>query len=126
MPDEDKGDNVGAGLSAELLSSITGQLTGAGAKGTAQEQAAVFLALTKEEQAARRPGNGTASVADAFAKYVAIVQAEAELALAPAGTSGQATAAINKLVPAIQGLGKLWTDFGPVPGGFSDAVKNKP
>lgn len=126
MPDEDKGDNVGAGLSTDLLNAIIGQLTGAGAKGTPQEQAAVLLALAREEHFARRSGNGNASVADALAKYVAIVQAEAELALAPAGPSAPATAAINKLAPAIQSLGKLWTDFGPVVGGFSDGVKNKP
>ena len=126
MPDSDKGDNAGAGLSADLFGAITGQLTGGGAKGTAAEQAAALVELAREEHAARHPGNGNASVADAIAAYTVIVQAAAELSAAPAGGSPQATAAINKLVPAIRALGKLWTDYGPVAGAFSDSAKNKP
>ena len=126
MPDDyGKGDNAGAGLSADLFDAIIGQLTGGAARGTAQEQAAVLLELAREEHAALHPGNGNANVAEAVVKYIAIVQAAAELSAAPAGTSPQATAAITKLATAIQGLGKLWTDYGPATGGFSD-VKTKP
>lgn len=121
----DKGDNAGGGLSMDLFNAIIGDLTGAGAKGTPQEQADVLLALAREEHFAQHPGNGTASVAEAVVKYLAIVQAEAELAAVPSGASTQATAALLKLAQALQGLGKLWTDYGPVTGGFSD-VKNRP
>jgi len=122
MPD--KGDDAGGGLSNDLFGAIIGQLGGGGAKGTPQEQAAVLLELAREEHAALYPGNGNASLADAMAKYGAIVEATAQLTAAT--TPAQATAAIEKLAPAINGLGKLWATFGPVVGAFSESVKNKP
>jgi hypothetical protein len=125
MSDYGKGDNAGAGLSTDLFTAIIGDLTGAGAKGKVEEQAAALLEIAREEHAALHPGNGNANVAEAVVKYIAIVQAEAELAAVPSGPSPQATAAIAKLSKAIKGLGKLWTDYGPVTGGFLD-VKTKP
>jgi len=127
-----KGDDFGAGLPNELFANIVGVLSGANAKGTAEEQAAVFRSLAQEENAALHPGNGTASMADAMLKYVAITQAAQALADAPnsvprtAAETAAQTAAINKLVPAIQALGKLWGDYGSVGAGFLDSAKAKP
>jgi hypothetical protein len=128
-----KGDNLGGGLPEGLFEDIIGQVvTGPKGKGTPEEQAAVLLALAQEENAALHPGNGTTSMVDAMLKYVAIAQAAQALADAPNGvprTAAQTaaqTAAINNLVPAIQALGKLWGDFGPVGAGFLDSAKAKP
>lgn len=122
MPDvEDKLDNFGAGLPDKLFGVIDGLIGGAAAKGTPAEQAAVYRAITLEEHAALNPGSGTASMADAMLLYVAIAQGADELAAA--GTAAAQTAAMNKLAPAIQALGKLWADYGPVRGEFLVSVK---
>jgi hypothetical protein len=123
MPENDKGDNAGAGLTQGLFNGAIGLLTGAGAKGTPQEQAAVFLELAREENAALHPGNGSTSMADAMLKYVAIAQAVQALVDAPAGTGAAQTAAIIKLTAAIQDLGKQWADFGSVRDAFLDSTK---
>ena len=119
----EKGDNLGGGLPEGLFVEIIGQLVGAGTKGTPAEQAAVLLALAEEENAALHPGKGTTSMADAMLKYVAVAQAQKALADAPVGVGAAQTAAINKLVPAIQEVGKLWADFGPVRDAFLDSAK---
>jgi len=118
-----KGDNLGAGLPRDLMAAIVGQLAGGGAKGTAAEQAAVFLELAREENAALHPANGTTSMADAMLKYLAIAQAAQELADAPGGAGPAQTAAINKLAVALAGLGALWATFGPVRDAFLDSAK---
>jgi hypothetical protein len=119
MPDE-KGDNFGAGLPQGLLADIDGLLSGPGAKGTPAEQAATYRALALEENAALHPGRGTTSMIDATLKYLAVAQAK-ELLVA-AATAADATTAINKLAPALQALGKQWSDFGPVRDAFLDSI----
>ena len=119
----DKGDNFGAGLPTALFSKIDGLLTGSNARGTPVEQAALYRELALEERAALHPGKGTASMADAMLKYLAIAQAAEELLATPVGPGAPQTAAINKLVPAINGLGALWTLFGPVRDEFLDSTK---
>jgi hypothetical protein len=122
MPDVEKVDNFGGGLPVSLYAVIDGLLGGAAAKGTPAEQAAVYRAIALEEHAALNPGSGTTSMADAMLRYVAIAQATDQLTAA--GTALDQTAAINKLVPAIQALGKLWADYGPVRGEFLVSVKS--
>jgi hypothetical protein len=95
-------------------------LSGAGAKGTPSEQAAVYRQLALEETSALHPGAGTTSMADATLKYLAVAQAKDLLVAAT--NAAEATAAINKLAPALQALGKLWSDFGPVRDAFLDSV----
>jgi hypothetical protein len=118
-----KGDDLGAGLPNELFANIVGQLAGGGAKGTAAEQAAVFLELAREENAALHPGKGTTSMADAMLKYLAISQAAQALADAPGGAGPAQTAAINKLAAAVHDLGVRWATFGPVGDAFLDSAK---
>jgi hypothetical protein len=116
-----KSDNLGAGLPRDLFQAIVGQLSGGGAKGTPQEQAAVFQQLAAEEHNALHPGKGTTSTADALLKYLAIAQAAQALADAPGGAGPAQTAAIAKLALAIQTLGKQWANFGPVGDAFLDS-----
>src|SRR2546423_6280213 len=99
----DKGDNLGSGLPQGLFDTIVGQLSGGAPKGSPVEQAAVFLALTREENAALHPGDGTTSMVDAMLKYADIAQAAKELVAA--ANAGQTTAAVNQPTPAIQALG---------------------
>lgn len=106
-----KGDNFGTGLSKETFGRIVGSATGAGAKGTKDEQIALLLELAREEHAALHPGLGTTGVVQATLKF--LVVEEASRALADAGTPSQATAAFNKLVPGIRDVGELWK-VGPV------------
>jgi hypothetical protein len=120
MPDEQKGDNLGAGLPKDIFAQIVNLLTGAAAKGTTAEQLAVFLELAREEHAAIHPGGGSTSVADATVKYMFVAQAAD--ALAAATNPAEATAAINKLAPSIKAVGKQWVDFGPVGDAFLDSV----
>ena len=115
--------DFGAGLPRELMAAIIGQLAGGGAKGTPAEQAAVFLELAREENAALHPADGTTSMADAMLKYLAIAQAAQELAAAPVGPGPAQTAAINKLAAALTGLGALWATYGPVREAFLDSAK---
>src|SRR5437867_13349548 len=118
---EEKGDNLGAGLPQGIFAQIVG--VGGAAKGTPAEQIAVYLELAREEHAALHPGGGTTSIADATVKYVFVAQAVE--ALVAATNAGEATAAINKLVPAVQALGKQWADFGPVGDAFLDSTKKR-
>jgi|SRR5678816_1588829 len=120
MPEDPKGDNFGAGLPQGLFTDIDGLISGAAAKGTAVEQAAVYRALAMEENAALHPGAGTTSMADATLKYLAVAQAK-ELLVA-ATNAVEATTAINKLTPALQALGKQWSDYGPVRLAFLDSI----
>jgi hypothetical protein len=123
MAENGKGDNFGAGLPAELFATISGLVSGANARGTVQEQAAVLLEIATEENVASHPSNGTTSMVEAMLRYAAVAQATDELAATPIGAGVAQTAAINKLTVAIHNLGKKWADFGPVRDAFLDSTK---
>ena len=109
-----KGMNFG-GIPGELLDDVVGKFSGTLQPGITQEMANdVLLRLVQEEHAAANPGPDWTGFMDAFRAFEELRAANQAVKDA---TASEAPAAVNRLMAAIDALGKLWK-VGPVAAEF--------